>query len=136
MKIYVSSTYQDLVEHRVVADRTLRRMGHDVIGMEQYVAEGNKPLARCLAAVAAADLYVGILAWRYGYVPKDQPTPGGLSITELEYQGAVQAGKPVLAFLLDPDAPWPPSRVDAMGSGPDAGSPIAKFRSVLGTNYL
>ena len=136
MKIYVSSTYQDLVDHRAVVDRTLRRMGHDVIGMEQYVAEGSKPLARCLADVAGADLYVVILAWRYGYIPIDQPPPGGLSITELEYQGALSEGKPVLAFLLDPDAPWPPSRVDAMGSGPDAGSPIARFRSLLGTNYL
>ena len=136
MKIYVSSTYQDLAEHRAVVDRTLRRMGHDVIGMEQYVAEGSKPLARCLTDVASADLYVVILAWRYGYVPADQPPPGGRSITELEYQGAIAAGKPVLAFLLDPDSPWPPSRVDAMGTGTEAGSSIASFRSVLGTNYL
>jgi len=38
MKVYISSTYQDLVDHRVAVDRTLRRMGHDVVGMEQYVA--------------------------------------------------------------------------------------------------
>ena len=51
MKIYISATYQDLSDHRSAVDRTLRRMGHDVIGMEQYVAEGNKPLDRCLADV-------------------------------------------------------------------------------------
>jgi hypothetical protein len=30
-------------------DQALRRMGHDVIGMEQYVAEGMTPLARSVA---------------------------------------------------------------------------------------
>jgi hypothetical protein len=35
MKIYISSTYQDLSDHRSAVDRTLRRMGHDVIGMER-----------------------------------------------------------------------------------------------------
>jgi hypothetical protein len=141
MKIYISSTYQDLSDHRSAVDRTLRRMSHDVIGMEQYVAEGNKPLDRCLADVRLADLYVVILGWRYGYVPLDQPPPVALSITELEYNAAVAAGKPILAFLLDPDTPWPTSRVDAMSAEPQRGEPrpgfnIARFRSLLGTNYL
>ena len=141
MKIYVSSTFQDLVDQRSAVDRTLRRMGHDVIGMEQYVAEGNRPLDRCLADVRAADLYLVIVAWRYGYVPLDQPRPGALSITELEYNAAVAAKKPVLAFLLDPDTPWPTSRVDAMGAEPQRaesrpGAHIARFRSLLGTNHL
>jgi hypothetical protein len=141
MKIYISSTYQDLIDHRSAIDRTLRRMGHDVIGMEQYVAEGNKPLERCLADVRLADLYVVIVGWRYGYIPLDQSPPGTLSITELEYNAAVGSGKPVLAFLLDPDTPWPTSRVDAMGTEPQLGeirpgANIARFRSLLGTNYL
>lgn len=141
MKIYISSTYQDLIDHRSAVDRTLRRMGHDVIGMEQYVAEGNKPLDRCLADVRLADLYVVIVAWRYGYIPPDQPIPGTLSITELECKEAVAAGKPILAFLLDPDTPWPTSRVDAMSAESQHGDSrpglnIARFRSLLGTNYL
>lgn len=141
MKIYMSSTYQDLVDHRTAVDRTLRRMGHDVIGMEQYVAEGNKPLERCLADVRLADLYVVMVGWRYGYIPLDQPPPGKLSITELEYNEAVAAGKTILAFLLHPETPWPTSRVDAMSTELQPGetrpgSNIARFRSLLGTEYL
>jgi hypothetical protein len=141
MKIYISSTFQDLAEHRRAVDRTLRSMGHDVIGMEQYVAEGNKPLDRCLADVRAADVYVVMVAWRYGFVPAAQPPPGGRSITELEYNQAVSAGKTILAFLLDAEIPWPINRIDSMNSSAPPsvihpGQDVARFRSILATNHL
>jgi hypothetical protein len=137
MKVYVSSTYQDLIEHRAAVDRALRRMGHDVIGMEQYVAEGSKPVDRCKADVRGSDAYVIIVAWRYGYVPGKDATPEDpRSITEIELAEAQANGKPVLAFLLDPDAPWPPNRVDAMGGTEGAGGDVSRLRSDLGANYL
>ena len=116
MKIYVSSTYQDLVDHRSAVDRTLRRMGHDVIGMEQYVAEGRKPLdAACRTFARRSVRGHCRLALRLPSA-EQPPADAQVSITELEYQAAVAAGKPVLAFLLDPDSPWPLNRVDAMGT--------------------
>jgi hypothetical protein len=137
MKVYISSTYQDLVEHRMAVDRTLRRMGHDVIGMEQYVAEGSKPVLRCQADVRIADAYVIIVAWRFGYVPDPSVSPPNpRSITEIELAEAEKSDKPVLAFLLDPEAPWPPNRVDAMGSLPGAGDDVSRLRATLGTKYL
>lgn len=137
MKVYISSTYQDLVEHRAAVDRTLRRMGHDVIGMEQYVAEGGKPVERCKADVRAADIYVIIVAWRYGYQPNLTASPPDTrSITQIELDEAKTNGKPVLAFLLDPEAPWPPNRVDAMAAASGAGGEISKLRTQLGSDYL
>lgn len=137
MKVYISSTYQDLIDHRAAVDRTLRRMGHDVIGMEQYVAEGSKPIDRCRADVRLCDAYVIIVAWRYGYVPGRSATPPDKrSITEIELQEAKDSKKPVLAFLLDPDAPWPPNRVDAMGGVPGAGDDVSRLRTHIGSNYL
>ena len=137
MKVYISSTYQDLIEYRAAVDRTLRRMGHDVIGMEQYIAEGGKPVERCKADVRAADAYVIIVAWRFGYVPGRSLSPPDLrSITEIELAEAQSNGKPVLAFLLDPEAPWALNRVDAMGGMAGAGEDISRLRSQLGTDYL
>jgi hypothetical protein len=46
MKIYISATYQDLREHRQAVANALRRMGHQIIAMEDYVSEGVRPLAR------------------------------------------------------------------------------------------
>lgn len=137
MKVYISSTYQDLVEFRAAIDRTLRRMGHDVVGMEQYVAEGSKPVDRCRADVKACDAYVIVVAWRYGHVPgRNAKTPDLRSITEIELAEAQASGKPVLAFLLDPEAPWPPNRIDAMGGAVGAGDEVARLRTTLGSNYL
>jgi hypothetical protein len=137
MKVYISSTYQDLVEYRAAVDRTLRRMGHDVIGMEQYIAEGSKPVDRCKADVRIADVYVIIVAWRFGYVPDPSVTPPSpRSITEIELAEAKTNGKAVLAFLLDPETPWQPNRVDAMGGAAGAGADILRLRSELGTDYL
>ena len=42
----------------------------------------------------------------------------------------------MLAFLLDPEAPWPPNRVDAMGGEPGAGEDVSRLRALLGTDYL
>ena len=137
MKVYLSSTFEDLREHRAAVHRALRRMGHDVISMEEYVAEGAKPLRRCLEDVRAADVYLIVLAWRYGYVPPDPDTnPDKQSITRLEFEEAKRAGKSILAFMLDPNAPWPPSQIDAMSTDNHAAECIRGFRDEVGTNYL
>jgi Domain of unknown function (DUF4062) len=136
MKVYISSTYADLRDHRQAVALTLRRMGHDVVGMEEYAAESMTPLARCLTDVRNADVYVVIVAWRYGYVPGNPATnPARRSITELEYEAATgPAEKPVLAFLLDPAAAWPASAMDALTEV--GGTAIQDFRTRLGSTYL
>jgi len=135
MKVYLSSTFRDLRSHREAVDRTLRRMGHDVIGMEQYAAEGSRPLVRCLKDVEIADVYVLVLAWRYGFVP-DTDNPDKRSITDLEYRHAVQNGKTILAFLLDPETPWPPNAMDSASADATAAERIGSLRSEVGAEYL
>jgi hypothetical protein len=97
-RIYVSSTY-DLKEHREQVYRALPELGHDVVAMEDYVASDQRPLATCLADVASCDLYVGIFAHRYGYVP-DHDNPDRQSITELEYRYAETRGALKLLCLV------------------------------------
>ena len=114
--VYISSTYEDLKDHREAIYRALRRLGHDVRAMEDYVATDQRPIDKCIADVSACDVYVGILAWRYGFVPTDH-NPDGLSITELEYRKAKELGKPLLIFMANEKAPWPPEFID---TGKDA----------------
>ena len=135
MKVYLSSTYRDLHVHRIAVDRTLRKMGHDVIGMEQYAAESSRPVERCKRDVEVANAYVLILGWRYGYVPT-QDNDLGHSVTEIEYRHARLLGKPVLAFLLDPEVPWPSSSMDSASADARAAAAISDLRSEVGAEYL
>ena len=100
-RIYLSSTFADLETARAAVTKTLRRAGHEVVEMEEYVATDERPLDKCLADVASCDAYVGIIAWLYGYVPPGQAS----SITELEFREARRLGKSTLLFLLHEDAP-------------------------------
>jgi tetratricopeptide (TPR) repeat protein len=108
IRVYLSSTYADLVEFRRRVDETLRTRRYEVVGMETYAAADERPVDRCLLDARECDFYVGIFAWRYGFIP-----PGyDRSITELEYQAAREAGRDCLIFLLTEDADWPRNQVE------------------------
>ncbi len=121
--VYISSTYEDLASCREKVDRTLRGLGHTVVAMEDYVAREQPPLERVVEDVGASDLYVGIVAWRYGFIP-GEGNPEGRSITELEYRAAGNAGVERLMFLLADNATWPVGDVD---TGP-ARERVERFR--------
>jgi tetratricopeptide (TPR) repeat protein len=104
---------------------------HQIIAMESYVATDQRPLDKCLTDIAACDIYVGIVAWRYGYIPtKDNPDK--LSITEREFREAVKSGRHCLVFLLHEDAPWPRIHIES-GRGRKC---IEAFRRELATNSI
>jgi hypothetical protein len=111
MKIYLSSTYNDLKVHRTKVARRLRQAGCDVVMMEEYAARDLPVPLACKRDVGACDLYVGVFAWRYGYVPEDD-NPDRLSVTEMEYAAAGEKPMTRLTFLLEEKARWPESRKD------------------------
>ena len=130
LKIYISSTFVDLEQYREKVYRELRSLRHDVVAMEDYVAADKRPLDQCLQDVRSADVYVGIFAWRYGYIPtKDNPEEK--AITELELREAERLGKPRLIFVLKNTAPWPPNMMDATTGDNERGVRINKLRDVL-----
>jgi formylglycine-generating enzyme required for sulfatase activity len=113
--IYLSSTYEDLKEYRKVVFDDLRKAGYKVIAMEEYVATDKRPVDKCLLDVARSDIYVGLFAFCYGYVPRpEHGNPDGLSITELEFRHAEKLQKPCLTFTVSEDAPWPPKFIDGL----------------------
>ncbi len=134
-KIYLSSTYSDLKTCREAVYRALRQMRHDVIAMEDYVATDHRPTEKCLADVAASDLYVGLFAWRYGYIPFEMNSEHK-SITELEYRKAVETGKTCLTFLLDEEASWSRKMMDEVTGEGYRGECIKALRQELAQEKL
>ena len=125
--VYISSTRKDLKEHLEAVTETLRRCGYDVEAIEKYPARGDRPRNVCEAS--KCDIYVGIFAWMYGFVPEGDNT-AGKSITELEYLAAGRSQKSRLVFLLADDAPWPSSLRDAEQEE-EAGRRIRDLRNRL-----
>ena len=126
-RIYVSSTYKDLQECREQVRIAIRQTGHIDVAMEYYIAENQRPLDKCLQDIEECDLYIGIFAWRYGFIPQGHDT----SITELEFCKAIETQKDCLIFLTAEDAEWPANRIEF-----EAYEKIKVLRSHLVKDYL
>ena len=133
--VYISSTYTDLEDHRSKVYKQLREMGYNPHAMEDYTATEQRPLARCLADVAKCDVYIAIIAWRYGYVPKDDPN-NERSITELEYEEAGTRRIPRLVFLLDVKHSWSLPHTDSHTGEGNGGQAIREFRDRLQKTHI
>ncbi|MBK9084692.1 MAG: DUF4062 domain-containing protein [Sterolibacteriaceae bacterium] len=138
-RVYLSSTFVDLKDFRDKVLERLRRAQSVAVAMEYYAAFDDRPADKCLADVASCQIYVGILAKRYGYVP-DENNPERLSITEMEYRRACEPGddKPALArlmFQLDPDEPWRDRFNDKVTGDNEAGARIDRFRSEVSKRH-
>ncbi len=106
MKVFLSSTSRDLPDCRAAALQACRELGLGVVAMEDFEAMGLGATDGSLAKVDQADAFLGLFAYRYGYVEPGRPA----SVTEMEFDRARQRGLECLCFLVAPDHPWPEER--------------------------
>jgi len=65
-KIFVSSTYEDLIEEREIVRRVIEKMHHMPTGMELFCAADESQWDTIKRTIDEADFYVIILGPRYG----------------------------------------------------------------------
>jgi tetratricopeptide (TPR) repeat protein len=107
LRIFISSTAVDLLEYREKVRDAVLSLKELPVAMETFSATSGQPASECMKMAAEADAVICIVAHRYGYVPpKELGGDGERSITWLEVDAARNAGKPVFAFVIDPQAPW------------------------------
>ena len=106
--VFISSTAKDLADHREAAARAARQAGFDCQMMEDFEAQTlMTSYPACMEKVRGCDVLIVLVALRYGWVPEDQPGNLAKSITWLECEEIRDAGKEVLALVIDPGHKWP-----------------------------
>ncbi|MFM0729272.1 DUF4062 domain-containing protein [Paraburkholderia sediminicola] len=100
LQIFISSTFTDLVPDRQAAVGAVLKAGHIPAGMELFTAGDRSQMVTIRQWIDESDVYMLILGGRYGSVEKTS----GLSYTELEYDYAVQQGKPIFAVVIKESA--------------------------------
>jgi hypothetical protein len=76
--------------------------------MEVFGARPDEPSHVCLDEIDGADLFVGIYAHRYGFVP----VSASISITEAEFDHAAKLHRPTFCFVVDEEYTWDESLIE------------------------
>lgn len=97
-QVFVSSTYNDLIEERKEATQAILKCNCFPAGMELFPASNKKQWNVIKQVIDDSDFYLLILAGRYGSLGTND---AGIKIgyTEMEFDYALSEGKPIIAML-------------------------------------
>jgi predicted ATPase/class 3 adenylate cyclase len=109
VRVFISSTLEELAAERAAARRAIRRL-HLVPVWYESGARPHPPRSMYRAYLAQSQVFVGIYWQRYGWVAP------GMEISGLEDEYRLAAGKPMLLYLKRP-APDQEPRLAAMIDG-------------------
>ena len=101
LRVFLSSSYEDLASHRDEVIRILAKCEAVFKGMEYFGASQDTPLETCFKHIEESDLIICLIGTRYGSCPEGQ----SISFTELEIDHAIKLGRPVHVYLMDEDQP-------------------------------
>ncbi|MDO6726347.1 DUF4062 domain-containing protein [Cognatishimia sp. 1_MG-2023] len=94
-QVFISSTFQDLQNARQEVSQALLRADCFPAGMELFPAADEEQFEFIKTIIDQSDYYILISAGRYGSIHPET----GLSYTEMEYDYAVEIGKPIIRLL-------------------------------------
>jgi len=127
IKVVISSTARDLPKHRKEVMDACLRQGMFPTMMEHLPASDGEAISVSLKLVDEADIYVSMFAHSYGYVPKEN-NPQQISITEMEYNRAIEREIPRLIFIVDKNHPLADFTINDIDTGENA-TKLAQFKS-------
>lgn len=96
-KIFVSSTYLDLIQYRQSVWRLLNNYNVQILGMESFGARKSGVLETCLQEVANSDIFLCIIGMKYGSIE----ICSNKSYTQLEYEKALECNLDILVYMID-----------------------------------
>lgn len=99
-QVFVSSTFEDLQEERKEVMQALLELDCIPSGMELFPASNDDQWTLIKNVIDDCDYYLLIIGGRYG-----SENDEGISYTQMEFEYALEQGKPMISFLpKNPDA--------------------------------
>ena len=102
LNIFVSSTFDDLIDYRQSVNAALRDMGIKTLDVFAEKTQEADLLQTSLLAMQNADLFLGIYASRYGALLDEQD----ISLTERLYNESDKLELPRFIYIVDPREDW------------------------------
>lgn len=127
-QVFVSSTFADLKEERQALMQSLLQLDHFPAGMELFPAANEDQWTLIKGVIDDSDYYVIVIGGRYG-----STTAEGVSYTEMEFDYAIQAKKPVLAFVHNKPDEIPSGKTD---QNDELRARLQKFKQKVTTGRL
>lgn len=93
-QVFVSSTFEDLQEERKEVMQALLELDCMPAGMELFPASNDDQWTLIKRVIDACDYYLLIIGGRYGSTNEK-----GISYTQMEFEYALETGKPIISFL-------------------------------------
>lgn len=104
LKVFVSSTFIDLIEYRQQAINILNRYQCVPLAMEFFMAQPEEPTKICEKEIKDCDMLIGIYSHRYGSIADGQEK----SITRQEFELVRKLNKSCPCFIIIDDFRWNP----------------------------
>lgn len=101
-QVFISSTFEDLVDERKTVIESLLSFGYMPSGMEMFPSTDSNQFEYIKMQIRSSDFVLVILKGRYGS-----------GFTEKEYDFAESIGKPILVFVYEPFEKIPQDSLDS-----------------------
>lgn len=126
MKVFISSTYEDLKSERGALLDLTARLKATFVGMEIFPAAVTTPKETALREIAECDVAVFIIGFRYGTVDLE----ANKSIVEIEYEVSAKMNKEILVYFKDEKTPITLDQIDFSNLGR-----LEDFKKILDTQH-
>lgn len=110
-QIFVSFTDEKLKEERRIVKETIFSMHHIPILMDMFNAKDEEVWKKIKSEIQSSDYYVLVIGHKYGRV-FEKGEYAGISYAHRAFLYALEQEIPILAFLIDSNAPVLPEKIE------------------------
>jgi hypothetical protein len=127
VKVFLSSTFVDLIPEREAVQDAINRLSFSFVGMEHFGSFPEAPVKRSLRLLQTADVVVLLLGYQKGSFVQGS----NMTFVDAEYKAASTANMPILAYAKDPEYYSRPPEYDAALS-----SLLEELKQRLGLSFF